>query len=164
MPRLSSTDSKGGRRLASFLGKGRDGRYFILFCFIFFVFCLVRATPAAYGGSQARGPIRAAAAGLRQSHSNADLSSICDLHHSSWQRWILTPLIKARDRTRNLMSFHILDDILSSKNSLILVKSIFIHLFIPFCLFRAAPTAYRGSQARGPIRAIAAGLHHSYSN
>ena len=37
---------------------------------IFFVFCLFRATPAAHGGSQARGRIRAAAAGLRQSHSN----------------------------------------------------------------------------------------------
>jgi len=32
---------------------------------------LVRATPAAYGGSQARGQIRAAAAGLHHSHSNA---------------------------------------------------------------------------------------------
>ena len=29
------------------------------------------AAPAAYVGSQARGPIGAAAAGLRQSHSNA---------------------------------------------------------------------------------------------
>ena len=26
-----------------------------------------------------------------------DLSSICDLHHSSQQRWILNPLSKARD-------------------------------------------------------------------
>jgi len=26
----------------------------------------------------------------------------------------------------------------------------------------AAPTAYGGSQARGPFRAIAAGLHHSH--
>ena len=31
-------------------------------------------------------------------------------------------------------------------------------------LFRAAPVAYGGSQARGPIGAIAAGLHHSHSN
>ena len=30
--------------------------------------------------------------------------------------------------------------------------------------FRAAPTAYGGSLARGPIRATAARLHHSYSN
>ena len=33
-----------------------------------------------------------------------------------------------------------------------------------FCIFRAAPMAYGGSQARGPIRAIAAGLHQSHSN
>ena len=32
-----------------------------------------------------------------------DLSCFCKLHHSSWQRWILNPLIKARDQTRNLM-------------------------------------------------------------
>ena len=34
-------------------------------------FFLVRAAPAAYGGSQARGRIRAAAAGLHHGHSNA---------------------------------------------------------------------------------------------
>ena len=42
--------------------------------FIFFFLCvflpLSRAAPAAYGGSQARGPIGAVAASLRQSHSN----------------------------------------------------------------------------------------------
>ena len=32
-----------------------------------------------------------------------DLSSICDLHHSSQQRWILNPQSKARDQTYNLM-------------------------------------------------------------
>ena len=32
------------------------------------------------------------------------------------------------------------------------------------CLFRAAPTEYGGSQARGQIRAVAAGLHHGPSN
>ena len=31
-------------------------------------------------------------------------------------------------------------------------------------LFRAAPEAYGGSQARGPVGAIAAGLHHSHSH
>ena len=36
-----------------------------------FIFLLSRAAPAAYGGSQARDPIRAAAAGLPHSHSNA---------------------------------------------------------------------------------------------
>ena len=36
----------------------------------FFFFLLFRATPAAYGGSQARAQIGAVAAGLHHSHSN----------------------------------------------------------------------------------------------
>ena len=36
--------------------------------------------------------------------------------------------------------------------------------FSVFCLFRAIPTAYGGSQARGPVRAVAAHLHDSRSN
>ena len=39
--------------------------------FLSFFFLLCRATLVAYGGSQARGQIRAVAAGLRHSHSNA---------------------------------------------------------------------------------------------
>ena len=30
-------------------------------------------------------------------------SHIWDLHHSSWQGWILNPLREVRDRTHNLM-------------------------------------------------------------
>ena len=57
--------------------------------FCFFVFCLfLRATPSAYGGSQARGLIGAVAA---------------DLHHSSPKHRILNPLSEARNRTCNLM-------------------------------------------------------------
>ena len=36
-----------------------------------FIFCLLRAAPVAYGGSQARGPVGATVAALRHSHSNA---------------------------------------------------------------------------------------------
>ena len=36
--------------------------------------------------------------------------------------------------------------------------------FVVVLFFRATDTAYGGSQARGPIRATAAGLHHSHSN
>ena len=36
--------------------------------------------------------------------------------------------------------------------------------FFFFVLFRVAPVAYGGSQARGPIGAVATGLHHSHSN
>ena len=38
--------------------------------YLFIVLCLFRAAPEEYGGSQARGLIRAVAASLRQSHSN----------------------------------------------------------------------------------------------
>ena len=72
-----------------------------LFFFFFFVFS--RATPVAYGRSQARGLSGAVATSLHHSHATRDLSRICDLHPSSQQRRILNPLSKARDRTRNLM-------------------------------------------------------------
>ena len=62
--------------------------------FFSFVFCLFRAMPMAYGGSQARDLIRAIAAGHSHSHSNTGLSYICNLYHSSWQYWILN---QARD-------------------------------------------------------------------
>ena len=42
-----------------------------LFIYFSFLFCLFRAAPVAYGGSQTRGRIGAVAAGLCQSHSNA---------------------------------------------------------------------------------------------
>ena len=77
-----------------------------IFFFFFFFFCpfaISWAAPTAYGGSQARGPIRAVATGLRQSHSSVDPSCVCDLHHSSQQHWILNPLSKARNQTCILM-------------------------------------------------------------
>ena len=77
-----------------------SGKLFSLFLFLLFFF---RAAPAAYGNFQARGWIRATAANLCHSHSNMGSEPVCDLHHSSWQRWILNPLSEARDRTRNLM-------------------------------------------------------------
>ena len=42
-----------------------------------------------------------------------------------------------------------------------------VKVFVFVCLFvfsYAAPAAYGGSQARGLIGAVAAGLHHSHSN
>ena len=60
----------------------------ILFFFGRFVF-IARATPVAYGGSQAKGLMVGAVA--------------ASLHCSSQQRWILNPLSEAKDRTHNLM-------------------------------------------------------------
>jgi len=77
----------------------RRGFFFSLSLFFF----LFRASPATYGGSQARGRIGAAAANLHHSHSNTGSGHICNLHHSSWQHWVLNPLSEARDRTCILM-------------------------------------------------------------
>ena len=41
---------------------------------------------------------------------------------------------------------------------------ILIFFFFFFGLFRAIPMAYESSQARGQVRAVAAGLRHSHSN
>ena len=62
-----------------------------------------RSSPVAYGDSQARGLIRAVAAGLRQSHSNTGSEPRLQPTPSSRQRRIINPLSKGRDRTRNLM-------------------------------------------------------------
>ena len=45
----------------------------IILCVCVCLFAFSRATPEAYGGAQARGLIRAIAASLRQSHSNAGI-------------------------------------------------------------------------------------------
>ena len=51
----------------------------------------------------------------------------------------------------------------SVAEELVVAKYTLLFFFSVFCLFRDTPTAYGGSQARGPIGAVAAGLHHSHS-
>ena len=65
----------------------------------FFFFHLFRPALAAYGESWARGPVRAVAAGLHHTQSNAG----SDLHQRSWHHQILNPLSEARDGTHVLM-------------------------------------------------------------
>ena len=56
--------------------------------------------------------------------------------------------------------------------SLRIMSSRFIHIVacgrifvvVVVVVVRAAPAAYGGSQARGHIQAVSAGLHHSHSN
>ena len=43
-------------------------------------------------------------------------------------------------------------------------ENFIFYLFICVLLFRATPTAYGSSKARGLIRATATGLHYSHSN
>ena len=56
-----------------------------------------RATPTAYGGSQARGLIGALPPAYARATATWDPSCVCDLHHSSWQRRILNPLSEAKN-------------------------------------------------------------------
>ena len=63
---------------------------FVLFCLLF------RATPETYVNFQARGQIRAVAAGLCHSHRSKR-------YHSSWQCQIFNPLSEARDGTHIAM-------------------------------------------------------------
>ena len=64
--------------------------------------------PVAFGSSQGRGWIGAAAEAYATARATAvvDLSLICNVYHSLRQCQILNPLSKARDRT------HILTDTL----------------------------------------------------
>ena len=69
---------------------------------LFFSFVFFRGTSMAYGGSQARGRIRAVATGHSHSHTRSELH--LHLQHSSQHCWILNPLSEARDYTRILVA------------------------------------------------------------
>ena len=69
----------------------------------FFSFLLLRATPAACGGFQARAESELQLPAYTTATTMQDLSCICNPHHSSWQCQILNPLRKARDGTHNPM-------------------------------------------------------------
>ena len=58
----------------------------------------------AYRGSQARWSNQSCSCWpTPPATATPDLSHVCNLHHSSWQCWVLNPLSKAGDRTLNLM-------------------------------------------------------------
>ena len=57
----------------------------------------------AFGGSQARDPIGPVAAGLHHSHGNSGSKPRLQSTPQLMATWILHPLSKARDGTRNLM-------------------------------------------------------------
>ena len=71
--------------------------------FFFFVLCLFRASPAAHGGSQARGWIGAVAAILSHSHSNARSKPRLRPTPQLTATPHPYPLSKARDQTCTLM-------------------------------------------------------------
>ena len=54
-----------------------------------------------------------------------DLSCICDLYHSSWQRWILNPLSRARHWTHILMDTSRIHFRWADRNSLTFLEVVF---------------------------------------
>ena len=61
-----------------------------------------------------------------------------------------------------MLSFHLHKISVAYQHDYIFQHLLFFFFFLSFS--RATPTAYGGSQARGLIRAVAAGLHHGHSN
>ena len=74
------------------LHKFSKSQFVILFYFF-------RATPMAYGGSQARGRWEPQLLAYTRATATPDPSHISDVHHSSQQPRILNPLSQASDRT-----------------------------------------------------------------
>ena len=71
---MENLASKMGRR-EEWLSKELSGVFFCFSVFFLLLLLFFRAAPVAHGGSQARGPIGAVAAGLRHSQSNAGSDS-----------------------------------------------------------------------------------------
>ena len=82
---------------------GETDRLYHEFTSLFF--CLFMAAPAAYRRSLARGWIGAALQAYTTATATQHPRHGCNLHHSSWQCWILNPRSEARDW------IHILKDV-----------------------------------------------------
>ena len=66
-------------------------------------FCLFRATPEYMAVLRQGGELELQLLPYATATATEDLSHVCDLHHSSWQRWILNTLSEARDGARVLI-------------------------------------------------------------
>ena len=86
---------------------------FFLFVCLFFVFCLFRAIPVAYGSSWARVELELQLLATAIVTAAQDWSRICDRYHSLWQWWMLNHLSEARDQTWVLMNSSRVHNLLS---------------------------------------------------
>ena len=75
---------------------------FFFFFFLSFSFFFFRASPVAYGSSQARVESEFQLPTYTTATAMWDPCRVCNLHHSSWQCWIPNPLSEARDQTHVL--------------------------------------------------------------
>ena len=135
---------------------------YIVVCYFFsdfFIFLLFKAAPSVCGSPQARGWITATTASLYHSHSQC-----------RWPKPHLTatpvPWPIEWGQASNLHPHgYYLDLFLfchKGNSQILFFFILFIYLF--FGLFRAAPVAYGGSQARGRTGAVPTGPSHSHSS
>ena len=68
--------------------------WIIMYFFPFPLFLLFRAAPTQHRGSQAGGRIGATVTAYATGTATWDLSRVCDLHHNSWQCWILDSWVR----------------------------------------------------------------------
>ena len=77
--------------------------HMFLFCFFWFFFWFLWLYPwhmeVPWLGAESELQLLASTTAT----ATSDVSLICNLHHSSWKRWILDSLSKAMDWTSNLM-------------------------------------------------------------
>ena len=121
-----------------------DNKIYLFFIFLMYLFLLFRATPVAHGGSQDRGQIQAAAAGLHHRTATPDLSLICSLHHSSGPHQI--PTHWARPGIKTTSSWILVGFVTTEPQWKCLFVFFFFFLFIYLCMYlfilRASSLAY----------------------
>ena len=76
---------------------------FMTYLSFFVVVVLFMATPVAYGSSWAGVKLELHLQAYAIAMAPTDLSCVCELCHSLWQRHIFNPLSEARDQTCILM-------------------------------------------------------------
>ena len=125
--------------LSTFFFSSSSFSFFISFCCCCCCCFVFRAAPTEYGSFQARGQIRATAAGLNHSHSNGRSKPPPQPTHRLWQCWISDPLNKARYQTRIFKdtSPHGFISAVLSPSFLpsFLSFSLFLSLFLSFSFF-----------------------------
>ena len=129
-----------------------------LLCIMTFFFSLFNAPPLAYGGSQARGWIRAELPACTTAIAMQDPNRVCNLTTAHGNTGSLTPWARPGIELESLWILVRFVTLLSHKGDS------YYDFFLSFYFFRAAPIAYGDFQARVWIGAIASGLHHSHSN
>ena len=93
-----------------------------------------------------------------------DLSCVCNLHHSSWQRLILNPVSEARDWTRILMDTSRVCNPLSHDGNSRMFLFLYFYFF-PFYGHTCGTGKFQGwGWGQIVAAAAAAGLHHSCRN